>query len=234
MSASAEHARVGRHRHAINVRTDGLVTVLGPLLRDRRIVAAVLADVGSGMVLDAWSRTDGHDTELVGGVHAEIVRSVSSLMRPDGRAPGDGCEVVLAEESGGRHHVLRAVPDAHDDLLVLSVVVDGSAWAVRRVRRRLREVSAAALTAEPTTARRPVEGVWRPSIPARSEIAIPAAGPREEPVPGDGVDGDLPAMRWFSADGPGVVRPRTALDGAWHVPAPPSALPPSRTTDRSG
>ena len=39
----------------VNVRADGIAVVLGPLLRDERIIAAALVDVESGMVLDAWS-----------------------------------------------------------------------------------------------------------------------------------------------------------------------------------
>ena len=49
----------GRHRHAINVRADGLATVLAPLLTDTRVRAAALVDVDSGMVLD----TCGGSTE---------------------------------------------------------------------------------------------------------------------------------------------------------------------------
>ena len=37
---------MGRHRHVVNVRADGIAVVLGPLLRDVRIVAAALVAVG--------------------------------------------------------------------------------------------------------------------------------------------------------------------------------------------
>ena len=76
---------MGRHRHLVNVRADGIAVVLGPLLRDVRIVAAALVDVDSGMVLDAWSAADAAtgppDLELIGAQHAEIVRCALQLLR---------------------------------------------------------------------------------------------------------------------------------------------------------
>ena len=69
----------------VNVRADGIAVVLGPLLRDARIVAAALVDVDSGMVLDAWSAAGEApprppDLELLGAQHAEIVRSALALL----------------------------------------------------------------------------------------------------------------------------------------------------------
>lgn len=140
---------MGRHRHAINVRADGLAAVLGPLLRDPRIRVATLVDVDSGMVLDACGAAP--DLEVLGASQAELVRIALGLLA----APT--CEVVV-EAGGERHHIVRVVPDPHGGRLALSVVVDGSRRAVERTRRRLREVSDAALTAGPTMSRRPVVG----------------------------------------------------------------------------
>jgi len=70
----------------VNIRADGIAVVLGPLLRDVRIVAAALVDVDSGMVLDAWSAaatdatTGSPDLELIGAQHAEIVRTALALL----------------------------------------------------------------------------------------------------------------------------------------------------------
>ena len=102
----------------VNVRADGIAVVLGPLLRDVRIVAAALVDVDSGMVLDAWSAaatdatTGSPDLELIGAQHAEIVRTALALLHSwpaGGGAPGT-CEVVLGADGGARH-LLRTVPD---------------------------------------------------------------------------------------------------------------------------
>ena len=77
---------MGRHRHVVNVRADGIAVVLGPLLGDVRITAAALVDVDSGMVLDAWSADGpdgpgGPDLELIGAQHAEVVRCALALLR---------------------------------------------------------------------------------------------------------------------------------------------------------
>src|SRR4051795_12445190 len=71
---------VGRHRHAVTVRADGLGVVLGPLLNDPRVVLAALVDVDSGMVLDACTPDRpgaqywGADLEMAGAGHAELAR----------------------------------------------------------------------------------------------------------------------------------------------------------------
>ena len=46
---------MGRHRHVVNVRADGLTAVLEPFLRQRQVQAATLIDLSSGMVLDGFA-----------------------------------------------------------------------------------------------------------------------------------------------------------------------------------
>jgi hypothetical protein len=175
---------VGRHRHAINVRADGLASVLGTLMQDAAVQAALLVDVDSGMVLDACGPQFGGaalDQEQLGAAHGELMRLALGPafgVAPHDPVPLDDCEIVVAL-GGGRHLVLGRVPDPHGDRLVLSVLVCGPARAVRRARRRLREVSAAALTAGPTVSLRPVEGAWVPGVTEeRPEVrARPMAGP---------------------------------------------------------
>jgi hypothetical protein len=155
---------VARHRHAVTVRADGLVTVLGPLVRDARVRAVALVDVGSGMVLDGWDGRDTGDPEIVAAAAAELVRVAVGLLgspRP---------ELVVA--LGGKwHQLVRAVPDPGGAPLALSVLVDGPRSAVERTRRRLRQVPDAALAAGPSTSRRPVGGAW--ILPAGPSTALP-------------------------------------------------------------
>ncbi|HEX5813095.1 MAG TPA: hypothetical protein VFY38_13380 [Pseudonocardia sp.] len=169
----------------MNIRADGIAVVLGPLLRDVRIVAAALIDLDSGMVLDAWSAdatgapTGSPELELIGAQHAEIVRTALALLHSwpaGGGAPGT-CEVVLGADDGPRH-LLRTVPDPYGDRLALAVVVNGSQRVLDRVRKRLEAVSVDALTAGPSMTRRPVGSGWSfdapgPDVPAHPE---PGAG----------------------------------------------------------
>jgi hypothetical protein len=169
----------------VNVRADGIAVVLGPLLRDVRIVAAALVDVDSGMALDAWSAgptgagTGSPDLEWIGAQHAEIVRNALALLQSwpaSGGVPGT-CEVVLGADDGCRH-LLRTVPDPLGDRLALAVVVHGPQRVLDRVRKRLQTVSVDALTAGPSMTRRPLGGGWSfdppgPDVPARLE---PGAG----------------------------------------------------------
>lgn len=145
---------MGRHRHLTCVRSDGLSAVLKPLLDDRRILAATLVDVGSGLILDGYADDpELADLELLGAGHADLVRAADAL--------GTGPRAELTVDTGdGRHHLLHAVPDPHGDRLVVTVVVRGSARHVERARRRLRTVEVDALTAGPTLQRRPVNGSW--------------------------------------------------------------------------
>ena len=211
---------MGRHRHLVNVRADGIAVVLGPLLRDVRIVAAALVDVDSGMVLDAWSAADAAtgppDLELIGAQHAEIVRCALHLLRtwPDAGGATGSCEVVLGAD-GGVRHLLRTVPDPLGDRLALAVVVDGPQRVLDRVRKRLETVSVDALTAGPSMTRRPSGGGWSfdtpgPDVPAQPEPAAgllsPGAGPATaRPAPDRGVP---PARGGRPGTGPGVPSPR--------------------------
>ena len=211
---------MGRHRHLVNVRDDGIAVVLGPLLRDVRIVAAALVDVDSGMVLDAWSAADAAtgppDLELIGAQHAEIVRGALQLLRtwPGAGGATGSCEVVLGAD-GGVRHLLRTVPDPLGDRLALAVVVDGPQRVLDRVRRRLETVSVDALTAGPSMTRRPSGGGWSfdtpgPDVPAQPEPAAgllsPGVGPATaRPAPGRGVP---PARDGRPVTGPGVPSPR--------------------------
>ena len=242
---------IGRHRHAINVRADGLASVLGSLLQDSAVQAALLVDVDSGMVLDACGpRLSGLgvDQEQLGAAHGELMRL--ALGPAFGAAPKEpqpvaDCEIVVAL-GGGRHLVLGQVPDPHGDRLALSVLVCGPPRAVRRARRRLREVSAAALTAGPTVSLRPIEGTWVPGV--TEERAAPPARPRPSPgwsrddtsplgidVGAEPVGGSAlaaldapvaPAPRRLSVPGPLPLASRIVRAAPESRPAPPSALPP--------
>jgi hypothetical protein len=212
---------VGRHRHVVNVRADGIAVVLGPLLSDARITAAALVDVDSGMVLDAWSAPGpgtgpaAPDLEMLGAQHAEVVRCALALLAaqplpddPEART----CEVVLGAD-GGPQHLLRTVPDPHGDRLALAVVVDGPRRVLDRVRKRLRSVSVDALTAGPSMTRRPVLGGWSFAMPGPD---VPASGPPAPPAP---PGASTPPVAW--------APPRT--------PTPPvAAAPPGTSTPPSG
>ncbi|HYH32634.1 MAG TPA: hypothetical protein VD903_19860 [Pseudonocardia sp.] len=163
---------MGRHRHAVTVRADGLVAVLGPLLRDRRVRAAALVDVGSGMVLDAWGHRSAGDPEILSAAAAELVRVAAGLL-------GSAEPEVVVGLGGTWHQLVRAVPDPHGGPLAVSVLVDGPRSAVERTRRRLRRVPAAALAAGPSTSRRPVGGAW--ILPVGPLPVLPL--PRPAPVP---------------------------------------------------
>ena len=220
----------------VNVRADGIAVVLGPLLRDVRIVAAALVDVDSGMVLDAWSAggaaTGSPDLELIGAQHAEILRCALQLLRTwsGARDAAGACEVVLGADDGCRH-LLRTIPDPLGDRLALAVVVDGPQRVLDRVRRRLQAVSVDALTAGPSMTRRPSDSGWSfdapgPEVPAQPEpgagLLPPDARPAgARPAPGPG----LPHPR----DGrpvpdPGVPLPRDPGPAVTSLGRPPSGF----------
>jgi len=183
----------GRHRHAINVRADGLSTVLGPLMRDAAVQAALLVDIDSGMVLDCCGRESAGtvvDQEQLGAAHGDLMRlALGPAFGPGADDPGrpePECEIVIGLDER-RHLVLRRVRDPHGDRLALSVLIDGPPRVLRRTRRRLRDVSAAALTAGPTTSLRPIEGEWHPgalpSPPPAPAPPRPAVAPMRVPAP---------------------------------------------------
>jgi hypothetical protein len=203
------------------VRSDGLSAVLRPLLDDRRIVAATLVDVDSGLILDGYASAPAHpdqhpafaDLELLGAAHADMVRA-ATVVTPD------LAELTVSTDDG-HHHLLHAVPDPHGERLAVAVVVHGAPRHAARARLRLRTVSVEALTAGPTLARRPVDGSW-----VVGETAPPTAahGPAHEPddVPDDaGQDDPAPAL-------PAGAAPLSAM--APRGPeSPTTAAPPSAT-----
>ncbi|TQM04177.1 hypothetical protein [Pseudonocardia kunmingensis] len=166
---------MARHRHAVTVRADGLVTVLGPLLRDSRVRAVALVDVGSGMVLDGWDGRGSGDPEIVAAAAAELVRVAVGLL-------GSARPELVVGLGGTWHQLVRAVPDPGGGPLALSVLVDGPRSAVERTRRRLREVPDAALAAGPSTSRRPIGGAW--ILPAGPPPALPHPRPAPPRAPG--------------------------------------------------
>ena len=224
---------MGRHCHAVNVRSDGLATVLGRLMQDSAIQVALLVDVDSGMILDACGPQAGGigpdqeqlDQEQLGAAHSDLMRLALGPAVASG-ASGlphrhGNCEIVVSQDDG-RHLVLRLVPDPHGDRLALSVLIDGPGRALRRTRRRLREVSASALTAGPTTSLRPVEGTWVPGVIEERTVApLPRASP---------------AADLFSCEP--RFRVVAGMDAAYpdteeRRPAPPSALPPAAQRNRT-
>ncbi|WP_285648109.1 hypothetical protein [Actinomycetospora sp. NBRC 106375] len=201
---------MGRHRHLTCVRSDGLSAVLTPLLDDRRIVAATLVDVDSGLVLDGYVDDPGEhptlaDVELLGAAHADMVRAAAVVAGPQ------LAELTVSTDDG-HHHLLHAVPDPHGERLVVAVVVHGSPRHVTRARLRLRTVSVEALTAGPTLARRPVDGSWvvddpAPVAPAEDPGDEPAV---EEPAP---LGGAAPLSAMAPRGAPEPTTATTALSG---------------------
>jgi hypothetical protein len=195
---------VGRHRHITCVRADGLSTVLASLLEDRRVVAATLVDLGSGLVLDACTRdADLTDLELLGAGHADLARAAAAVT---GSKPAFGATMTV-ETPDGRVHLLREVPDPHGDRLVLAVVVAGSSRSVVRARQKMAAVPVEALTAGPSLQRRPVDGQWligpaAPEVPAVPpdglpglEPVVPTAGAAPDPDALPGLEPIVPALR---------------------------------------
>lgn len=210
---------MGRHWHAVTVRTDGLAAVLGPLLTDPRIRSAALIDVDSGMVLDVCGpdtsagrfglgRPAEHDhrDEVRGAAHAELVRIGLAL------APGSGGLITLVLEAGPDRHVLHTVADPHGGRLALSVVVRGSDRTVAKVRKRLRAISETALTAGPSVAVRPGSAGWR--VPGRAGTAPVDPGsagpgrPGAAPAPGRTGAASAPARTGAGPAAPGRAGPR--------------------------
>lgn len=231
---------MGRHRHLTCVRSDGLSAVLRPLLDDRRIVAATLVDVDSGLVLDGWVDEPGEhpglaDLELLGAVHADMVKAAQTL--------SPALTELTVSTDDGHHHLLHAVPDPHGERLAVAVVVHGAPRHVTRARLRLRTVSVEALTAGPTLARRPVDGSWvvenapesaaddaeaPEDAPEPAETPMPsgaplsAMAPRGATVPA--ADGRAPSATVSSVAStltPGLSSPLVPMNGSRPVDAPP-------------
>jgi hypothetical protein len=195
---------VVRHRRPLNIRDDGLPAVIGPLVTVGGVDMAVLLEVDSGMVLDAWVRGGLGDAEALGAGHADVVRALLAVAGPPVR------ELVLSEGCH-RHHLVRCVTDPSGGRLALAVVVAGSSRIVRRTRRRLRALPDVCLTTGPWI---PSSGLGGPPPPAQ--------GTRAEWAPTiTTIDtGVIHRVRTAGVTAP-VPAPRRG-------PAPPSALPPAR------
>ncbi|MET0187471.1 MAG: hypothetical protein ABW212_00635, partial [Pseudonocardia sediminis] len=213
----------GRHRHAVNVRADGLATVLAPLLTDTRVRAAALVDVDSGMVLDTCggSTDPGRpDPEELAVGHAELMRIAFGLLP----GPGSGDSEIVVDGGNGVAHVVRTVADPHGDRLALSVVVEGSPRVVARIRKKLRAVSASALTAGPSMSLRPAADGWT-SGPAAPERFVPRARPVRRPAEAEPVGaGPVGAGPEEAGPVPARVPAMTVLPARDSPPAgPPTA-----------
>ncbi len=230
---------MARHRRPVNVRDDGLTAVLGPLATAGGVELAVLLDVDSGMVLDAWARggeAETSDAESLGARHADVVRALLAL---PGSPPA---ELTLTVD--GRHHLVRCVADPAGGRLALAVVVDGTPWVVRRVRRHLRQLPEAGLTTGPWI----LSWAVRPEPPSKP----PAEGsaPRSDPMQaGPLPDGQPPVVPEVGAPSapdrplgavalgdpatpPPTTGPTATVPDPRRGPAPPSALPPARSGGR--
>jgi hypothetical protein len=261
---------VARHRRPVNVRDDGLTAVLGPLVTVGGVERAVLLDVDSGMVLDAWAcgeapgdaesagsaetvpgggarpgigslwrslvaadrpagvggdaaEAPSGDVEAFGARHADLVRALLAL---PGSPPAELSLVV-----DDRHHLLRCVADPAGGRLALAVVVVGSPWVVRRVRRHLRQLPDAGLTTGPwllTWAVGPPPTPWPPTEPATDGLpsgaldAWPPSSPAEWPPVGHT---SPPSDAWPAADGQPSPADRPLLSGglAFDGSSPPPA-----------
>lgn len=194
---------MGRHRYTACVRSDGLLATVGPRLDRRRVVAATLVDISSGFLLDGYSHDPAlSDLELLGAAHADLARTAAVLAAATPDTGGDD-EFVVSRD-GRYHHVLRPVVDPHDDLLALSAVVRGTHRHAVRVRRHLRAVSVAGLTAGPGADRRLFAESSTPGWDAAVPLPATAAQDRDAAP-----TTQLP-----------IVPPRTA------AASPPSAMAP--------
>ena len=100
---------MARHRRPVNVRDDGLPAVLGPLITVGGVERAVLLDVDSGMVLDAWARGEASssDSAVPGtgsrdhGPASGAGSAQSDETVPDGAMFGAGSAPGIGPEPGG-------------------------------------------------------------------------------------------------------------------------------------
>jgi hypothetical protein len=309
---------VARHRRPVNVRDDGLTAVLGPLITVGGVERAVLLDVDSGMVLDAWTRGEASSSDSAvpgtgSGDHGPASGAGSAQSDetvPDGAMFGAGSAPGLGPEPGGapsgsgsvrsdetvpggvlrpgfgslwrslhgdhpadpvvdrtetpgdveafgarhadlvrallalpgsppaelslvvddRHHLLRCVADPAGGRLALAVVVAGSPWVVRRVRRHLRQLPDAGLTTGPWLLTWAVGPPPTPWPPAEQPLLSGAAEPVLDERAAVAVDGRHPLApaEWPPHDG----WPAGAVDDRQAAPADPhpladGVLPPS-------
>ncbi|HEY0815414.1 MAG TPA: hypothetical protein VGE11_19260 [Pseudonocardia sp.] len=228
---------MARHRRPLTVHDDGLAAVIAPIVTACAIDVAVLVDVDSGMLLDAWVRGGLGEVETLGAAHADAVRALLDAGPP-------ATELILSEDDR-RHHVLRSVADPSGGRLVLAVVATGSPRLLRRLRGRLREVSDASLTAGPSIPPEDPEDLPMPAqVPQQAQMVAgqmmagqtPMVAAQEVPALAQMDTGRAlrppplrpPPLRPapagpFPADG--VVVP---LPAPRRGPAPPAALPPGR------
>jgi hypothetical protein len=198
---------VARHRRRLTVRDDGLAAVVDPLVAAGGIDVAVLVDVESGMLLDAWARAGVGDVETLGAAHADTVKALLGAGPP-------AVELILSEDDR-RHHVIRSVADPAGGRLVLAVVVGGPPRLLRRVRRGLRQIPEESLTAGPETT----------SVEDDAPLPFASAPPPGPEVPalaqmdtvGRALRASLPPVGW-----------PVQLPAPRRGPAPPAALPPGR------
>ena len=278
---------MARHRRPVNVRDDGLPAVLGPLVNEGGVERAVLLDVDSGMVLDAWARGEGvapDDPAAGSGAAPGTVDTVpggSAALGP-GSAPGGGTSFVGGTAAGGgslfgggtalggsaslgeplgagaglgdvealgarhadlvralfalagtppaelslvvddRHHLVRCVADPAGGRLALAIVVAGSSWVVRRVRRHLRQLPDAGLTTGPWILSWAMGSPPAPKPPAdrpqtSGRAGLSSADRTGEP-PATGIDGRLPSS---------PAPPRPAMSSAEPHPGGADGWPPS-------
>ena len=159
------------------------------------------------------------DVEAFGARHADLVRALLAL---PGSPPAELSLVV-----DDRHHLLRCVADPAGGRLALAVVVAGSPWVVRRVRRHLRQLPDAGLTTGPwllTWAVGPPPTPWpsaeHPSPDGLPSVAVDGRPPvsAARPLPDDpSLDGRTSAL--FDE------RAAVAVDGR-HPLAPAEWSPP--------
>jgi hypothetical protein len=201
---------VARHRRPITVRDDGLAAVVDPLVTACAIDVAVLVDVESGMLLDAWVRGGLGDAETLGAAHADTVRALLCAGPP-------ATELILSEDDR-RHHVLRSVADPSGGRMVLAVVVTGSPRLLRRVRSKLREVPEACLTAGPLEAPEDHEDLQLPAQVRQAAQEVPALAQMDTGR----------ALRSGPMGSVPMGGPPLPLPMPRRGPAPPAALPPGR------
>ncbi len=223
---------MARHRRPVGIRDDGLAAVLAPVIDGGHVDAALLIDVGTGMVLDYWERDDHGDpagAELLGAAHADVVRAVLAV-------PGPPVDDLVLSRAADRHHVVRLLADPLGDRLAVSVVVTGGRRAVDRLRRVLGRVPPASLVVEPPRAvptpewippprPEPVGGPGGSWTAGSLDVTPPGAGPTP---PSSLPPSSPPPLNVPPADVPRQAVPPHALPppaGQPYAIGPPAVLP---------